>query len=29
MKTRESGMPPEDCWRTFFDPQAVLGRVGA
>jgi SAM-dependent methyltransferase len=24
MKTRESGMPEEEMWRQFFDPEAVL-----
>lgn len=24
MKTRESGMPDDAMWRTFFDPEAVL-----
>ncbi len=24
MKTRESSMPEEDLWRSFFDPEAVL-----
>lgn len=24
MKTRESGMPDETLWRSFFDPEAVL-----
>lgn len=24
MKTRESGMPEEDLWREFFDPDAIL-----
>lgn len=28
MKTRESGMPPEDMWRRFFDPVSVLGKLG-
>ena len=23
MKTRESGMPDEAMWRTFFDPEAI------
>lgn len=28
MKTRESGMPSERQWNTFFDPPAVLARLG-
>jgi SAM-dependent methyltransferase len=28
MKTRESGMPPEDTWRTFFSPRATLLALG-
>ncbi|GMW03146.1 MAG: hypothetical protein AMXMBFR84_42810 [Candidatus Hydrogenedentota bacterium] len=24
MKTRESGMPEEETWRSFFDPEAIL-----
>lgn len=28
MKTRESGMPPEELWQSFFDPKAVLTRLG-
>ena len=24
MKTRESGMPEEEMWREFFDPEATL-----
>ena len=28
MKTRESGMPPEDMWQGFFDPQATLVKLG-
>ncbi len=28
MKTRESGMPPEELWRSFFDPAAILTRLG-
>ncbi len=27
MKTRESGMPPEEMWRSFFDPEAVLAKL--
>ncbi len=27
MKTRESGMPPEEIWRSFFDPEAVLAKL--
>jgi SAM-dependent methyltransferase len=27
MKVRESGMPPEDYWRTFFDPVRVLEQL--
>jgi hypothetical protein len=28
MKTRESGMPEESMWQGFFDPEAVLGKLG-
>ena len=28
MKTRESGMPPEEMWQSFFDPKAVLTKLG-
>ncbi len=28
MKTRESGMPPEEMWQEFFDPQAILKILG-
>ena len=28
MKTRESGMPQDELWRTFFDPEAVLAALG-
>jgi ubiquinone/menaquinone biosynthesis C-methylase UbiE len=28
MKTRESGMPEEDMWRSFFDPEAILSALG-
>lgn len=28
MKTRESGMPEETLWQGFFDPEAVLKRLG-
>jgi SAM-dependent methyltransferase len=28
MKTRESGMPPVELWREFFDPYEVLRRLG-
>ncbi|MDZ4288271.1 MAG: class I SAM-dependent methyltransferase [Prosthecobacter sp.] len=28
MKTRESGMPPEEMWQTFFDPLVALVRLG-
>src|SRR4051794_9791618 len=28
MKTRESGMPPETDWNTFFDPPLVLKPLG-
>jgi ubiquinone/menaquinone biosynthesis C-methylase UbiE len=28
MKTRESGMPPEEQWAAFFDPRSVLDRLG-
>jgi SAM-dependent methyltransferase len=28
MKTRDSGMPDEPLWSTFFAPEAVLSRLG-
>ena len=28
MKTRESGMPDEGMWRSFFDPEAILTALG-
>lgn len=28
MKTRESGMPEEEMWGVFFDPDAVLRKLG-
>lgn len=28
MKTRESGMPPEEMWQSFFDPSSVLTKLG-
>ncbi len=28
MKTRESGMPDEETWRLFFDPEAILTQLG-
>lgn len=28
MKTRESGMPPEEMWSGFFDPNTVLKKLG-
>jgi hypothetical protein len=28
MKTRESGMPPEDVWQGFFDPVVILDKLG-
>lgn len=28
MKTRESGMPDEDTWNRFFDPDKVLDQLG-
>jgi len=28
MKTRESGMPQEEMWREFFDPEAILAALG-
>lgn len=28
MKTRESGMPGEALWESFFDPPTVLARLG-
>lgn len=27
MKGRESGMPDEACWASFFDPEGILDRV--
>jgi ubiquinone/menaquinone biosynthesis C-methylase UbiE len=28
MKTRESGMPEDELWQTFFEPAAILDRLG-
>ena len=28
MKTRESGMPPEEIWHSFFDPETTLRKLG-
>lgn len=28
MKTRESGMPSDELWQSFFDPKLVLTRLG-
>ena len=28
MKTRESGMPEESLWTTFFTPEEVLHKLG-
>ncbi len=28
MKTRESGMPDEERWQSFFDPEAILTELG-
>ncbi len=28
MKARESGMPDEEYWNTFFDPECVLNELG-
>ncbi len=28
VKTRESGMPPEDLWQSFFDAKAILTKLG-
>jgi ubiquinone/menaquinone biosynthesis C-methylase UbiE len=28
VKTRESGMPPEEMWQSFFDPVAILTKLG-
>ncbi|NCT22314.1 class I SAM-dependent methyltransferase, partial [bacterium] len=28
MKTRESGMPDEMMWDTFFDPEVILDSLG-
>ena len=27
MKTRESGMPPEDMWQEFFEPTSILTKL--
>ncbi len=27
MKTRDSGMPEQDWWKSFFDPDAILDLV--
>lgn len=27
MKTRESGMPEEELWETFFDPESILRKL--
>src|SRR5687767_12003005 len=27
MKTRESGMPAEDLWQGFFDPETILRKL--
>lgn len=27
MKTRESGMPPDEMWGGFFDPQTILAKL--
>lgn len=27
MKTRQSGMPDEEAWRSFFDPEAILSAL--
>lgn len=28
MRVRESGMPSRDLWESFFEPAAILGRLG-
>lgn len=28
MKTRQSGMPPEELWQTFFEPTSILKNLG-
>jgi SAM-dependent methyltransferase len=28
MKTRESGMPPEEMWQSFFDSDGILTKLG-
>ncbi|MFA5975180.1 MAG: class I SAM-dependent methyltransferase [Elusimicrobiota bacterium] len=28
MKVRDSGMPEEELWRTFFDPALILAKLG-
>lgn len=28
MKTRESGMPGQDLWETFFQPESILEKLG-
>jgi SAM-dependent methyltransferase len=28
MKTRDSGMPDEDFWNSFFDPESLLEKLG-
>jgi len=28
VKTRESGMPEEDRWKSFFDPDSILNELG-
>ena len=28
MKTRESGLPPEEMWSEYFDPNTVLKKLG-
>jgi SAM-dependent methyltransferase len=28
MKARDSGMPPDACWETFFDPVGILTSLG-
>ena len=28
MKVRDSGMPEEELWRTFFDPPLILAKLG-
>jgi hypothetical protein len=29
MKVRDSGMPVEQMWQGFFDPPAILSKLGS